>query len=371
MRRKIIGAGGAGVGVVLLTAALVLTGAVRTGAAEGTTATPVSTATRAMDGAELTALRTQVAALSTEVARLGGADVEAVAGRLGGSRAGFEEAYGPATSYIGDDQAVYVAPRGGRVTVTFEEGRAVRLIVSPDRPADKPTGEPDRADFDLTGAAAVVTDFAPADASLGGELDSEAADVAAIGTSPSLIVALGTPTAGGCPAPGQGGTFAVSLTTTAEGTISAVTLERAPDLAPTAPTPAPPSEGETGGVTSARVSLSGGSTSINGIRVRGVQSRDEDEANRGRRLAVELTVENGTEGELLLDPAYFVLLDGRGRQIPSVCGGVEPSLVGQAIASGDGAQGWVTFAVPQRFSPRQVVYFVNGSPGLQIAFILD
>lgn len=370
MRRGIIGGGGAGVAIALLAGALALPGGARTGAAQD--GTPAATATRAAEEAEVTALRTEVAALATEVARLGGADEEAVAGRLGGSRSGFEEAYGRAMSYIGDDQAVYAVPATGRVTVTFEAGRAVRLVVSPERPADKPTDEPDAADFDLAEAAQVARDFASADAALG-ELDPGAGDApAATGTSDALAGERGTPTAGACPTPGQGGTFAVFLTTTTDETVSAVTLERAPDAAPVAPTPAPPSERETsGGVTSARVGLSGGSTSINGIRVAGIQSREEGDSEDGRRLAVELEVENQTEGELLLDPSYFVLLDGRGRQIPAVCGGIEPSLVGQELAGGEAAQGWVTFLLPERFSPRQVVYFVNGSAGLQIAFILD
>lgn len=359
-----------GAAMVVVAGFLVVAGGGRTGAAQDGTA---ATATREAEAAELTALRTQVAALSTEVARLGGADPEAVAGRLGGGRAGFEDAYGAATAYIGDDQAVYAVAGIGRVTVTFDEGRAVRLVVSPDRPVETPSDEPDDADFDLDEARRVAIDFAPSDAELG-EFDFGAVDApVATGTSDALVGDGGTPPAGACPPTGAGGGVAVSLTTPTEETVSAVTLERVADVPLVAPTPAPATDRDTsGGVTSARVSLSGGSTAINGIRVSGVQSRQEgDGGEDGRTLAVELSIANQTDGDLLLDPSHFVLIDGRSREVPAGCGGVEPSLVGQEIASGDETQGWVTFPVPDRFSPRQMVYFVNGSSSLQVAFILD
>lgn len=366
---------GVGAAVVLVAGALVVSAGERTGAAQDGAA---ATATRESEEAELTALRTQVAALSTEVARLGGEDAATVAGRLGGGRAGFEAAYGATTAYIGDDQAVYAVEGTGRVTATFEEGRAVRLVVSPDRPVETPSDEPDAADFDLDEARRVAFDFAPSDADLD-EFDLEAGDgPVATGTSDALAGDAATAddaateVAGACAPAGTGGAFSVALTMPTEETVSAVILERV--AAPTvAPTPAPAADRDTsGGVTSARVSLSGGSTTVNGIRVEGGQSRREGAGEAdGETLAVELEIANATDGDLLLDPSHFVLIDGGDREVPAGCGGVEPSLIGQEIGSGEAARGWVTFRVPERFLPRQVVYFVNGSGSLQIAFILD
>lgn len=368
MGRGIGHAAGIGTAFVAIVGALAVLGGGRTGVAQEV---PGATVTREAEAAELTALRTQVAALSTEVALLGGADESAVGGRLGGRRAGFEAAYGAPTAYVGDDQAVYAVAGVGRVTVTFEEDRAVRLIVSPDRPVEIPSDEPDPADFDLTRAEQVAADFAPSDAELA-EFDPEAADgVVASGTSDALLGGADAPDTGSCETAGSGA-FTVSLMMPSEETVSAVVLERAADAATAAPTPAPAVERETsGGRAVVRVGL-GGSASVQGIRVEGVQIRRDGEVGEsGATLAIELAIANDADGDLLLDPSHFVLVDNREREVPAVCGGVEPFLNGEEIASGESIRGWVTFVLPDRFSPSQVTYFVNGSGSTQVVFALD
>lgn len=359
-----------GAGIMVVAGSLVVSGGGRTGAVQDGTA---ATATRAAEEAELTALRTQVADLSTEVARLGGADAEALAGRLGGDRAGFEEAYGAATAYIGDDQAVYAVAEIGRVTVTFEEGRAVRLVVSPDRPQEKPSDEADPADWSLDEATAYAAEFVPIDSELGGFAEAEDGTLTATGSSAALAEDAATPVATACPPAGDVA-FVATLTNPTPETVSALTIELAPDAPLTAPTPAPAAERPSSGGRALVTSSLGGSTAVNGVRVRGIQLRTDEAAasgGGGETVAVELGVENETGGDLLLNPEDFVLVDGREREVPAFCGGVEPILVGEEIPAGETLQGWVSFRVPERFNPERVVYLVNGAPNTRIAFVLD
>lgn len=377
MRRVMIGAAGAG--VLLL---LVLLGSgwtVRPGveaAAVAQDGGAEATATRAAEEAELADLRTRVAELSTEVAGLGGNDEEALAGRLGGQRAGFDEAYGEPTGFVGEDQVEYAVPDVGRLTATFEDGRAVRLVASPERPADKPTSEPDAADWDLERAQEIVDRFAPLDAELAEpERARPAEGREAAGESPTLAEGAATPEASdGCPA-ADGGAFTVSYTTPTRQTVSAVTLELiAGGAAPAPDEPLTRLAGDGGGITRARSSLPSGVTNVNGVAVQGVQARLDAEgtgaADGSSYVAVELTIENRTEDDLAYEPEHFVLTDEEGRELPAVCGGVEPAITTGVLAPGEAVEGWVSFLVPEGFEPDQINYLVNGSNGTLIIFTI-
>ena len=333
------------------------------------------TATRQAEEAELADLRTRVAGLATEVARLGGGEQEALTGRLGGSRTGFDDAYGPPAAFIGADQVAYDVPEVGRLTVTFEEDRAVRLVISPPRPADKPNSEADAADWSIAEAGDVATRFAPADAELGDLTRDRAADgLVTTGTSTALTTGTGTPTASGC-VPTGGGSFTVSFTRPTRETVSAVTLELAPDAA-IPPTPAPPSERRGGGANVFAASSLPGETTVNQVRVRGIQARFDAEAMEapvedGSSVAVELEIENQTEGSLEYAPGHFLLVDEDGRELSAVCGGVEPELSAGEIGPGESAEGWVSFLLPEGFEPARFEYRINGAPGIRVVFLLD
>src|SRR3954453_21820951 len=90
-------------------------------------ATPDSVATPTAAPGELEDLRERVSDLSTQVAELGGADQEAVKGRLGGSRAGFDDLYGRPAAYVAPREVMYAVPDVGRVTVTFAGDRATSI----------------------------------------------------------------------------------------------------------------------------------------------------------------------------------------------------------------------------------------------------
>src|SRR5581483_11943174 len=87
-------------------------------------ATPAGTPSA---GQQLSDLQTRVAVLSTQVADLGGADPEEIAGRLGGRRAGFDHLYGAPAAYPAPDQVEYHVADVGRLLVTFANDRAVAV----------------------------------------------------------------------------------------------------------------------------------------------------------------------------------------------------------------------------------------------------
>jgi hypothetical protein len=367
MRRRVLAA--VVVGGLLLTVLSLALGGPSAGSAQDDAA---PTATRAAEEAEVADLRTRVAALSTEVARLGGTDEEVLAGRLGGSRSGFDEAYGRPVAFIGGDQVAYAVEDVGRLTVTFTDDRAVKIVVSPDRPADKPTSESDPADWSIDKARDVAAQFAPGDAEIPApELDRRASDVTVSGTSTALATGAGTPTAAACSVAGGGG-FDVVFTTPTRDTVSALTMTVTNDVNGPAPTPAPASDRTSAGGRTVATSSLPGTTTVNGVQVRGIQARfdGQDAGGAGRSVSVELAITNQTGGPLSLDAANFLLRDAAGRELAASCGGEAPEIAGHEIAAGESLDGWVTFRLPEDFKAERFVYLVNGSDGIQVAFLL-
>lgn len=375
MRRNV---GVVGAGALLLLMALAQGSLGRPGAGVGAMARQESgaeaTATRAAEEAELADLRTRVAALSTEVAGLTVEEPAALEGRLGGARAGFDGAFGSPIAFLGDDQVTYELADVGRLTATFDDGRAVRLVLSPDRPANIPTSEPDPADWSIDRAREIAAAFAPLDADLTEpERARPSRGQESTGQSSSLADDGGTPVASACPATSQG-EFTVAYTTPTRDTVSVVTL--ALTGGGTATTPNPPLTRLSGeGGTRARSSLPSGLTNVNGVAVQGVQARLDAEgaepaATGGRYVAVELVIENRTTADLAYQPEHFVLTDRGGRELDAACGGVAPAIVSGVLAPGESVAGWVSFLVPDEFEPDRFNYLVDGSNGTLIIFTI-
>ncbi|MDP9365539.1 MAG: DUF4352 domain-containing protein [Chloroflexota bacterium] len=400
MRRTMLGLGAAGALLILILVATV------SGARPGTrassaqdAATPTSlanvrvvqagagtpspqdpgadaTATRAAEEAELADLRTRVAGLSTEVARLGGTgaveDEAALAGRLGGQRGGFDAAYGPAVASSGDDEVAYDVPDVGRATVTFDDGRAVQVVVSPDRPADKPVSEEDPADWSLARAQEIAASFAPEDADLPEPERARPAEGRESSGESRALADAATPTADACPVE-ETGAFTVDYTTPTRNTVSVVTLTLRGGAAAEPDPPLTRLPGPGGSVTRVRSSLPSGLTNVNGVTLRGIQARldaegEEPAGENGRYVAVELEIENGTIRELVYEPEHFVLTDAEGRELLAACGGVERAILAGELAPGESVAGWVSFLVPEDFDPEAFTYLVNGSNGTLIVF---
>src|SRR3954470_13663790 len=103
---------------------------------EAQESTPGAAATPSAMPGELEDLRERVSELSTQVAELGGADEEAIKGRLGGSRAGFDDLYGRPAAYVAPHEVMYAVPDVGRVTVMFAGDKATSIILTPARAPD-------------------------------------------------------------------------------------------------------------------------------------------------------------------------------------------------------------------------------------------
>ncbi len=331
-----------------------------------------ATATRAAEEVELADLRTRVAELATEVARLEG-DEAALAGRLGGSRATFDQAYGAPTAYIGTDQVAYDVPDVGRVVVTLADDRAVRVVLSAPRPPEKPASEPDAADWTIDEALRIADRFAPADASIPETLDAVEGDEPIVieETSALLGDALGGDAGSDCPPADAGATFTVDLETPTPDTVSTITLDVAAPGVSEIPTPLPALESRPSGGASVAISSVGGTVTVNGIVVRALQTRFDDEDDGPASVAVELAIENSSRSTLGFEPPHFLLQDERGRSLPAVCGGEEPALTSGDLAPGESITGWVNFLVPERFEPDRFVYLVGGSPGVRVGFRID
>jgi hypothetical protein len=362
----------AGVGIAgtaLLTATLVLAGGARLGLAQDA-ATPAASDPAAVAEATADALRDEVAALSTEVARLAGDEDETLTGRLGGERGGFTVAHGAPVAYVGPDDVVYEFAAGddpavaGRVTASFADGRAERLVIVPDRPLDKALDEPDEADWAPETAAAAVTAFLPEDAAYDdGELDLAGAEEAT-GSSEALAAATAPSEPGACPTAG-GAAFTLSVTRPTEETISAVTVELASGGAAGTLAAGELVEGDQGrtrgGASAVANSSLGGVVTVNGLRVEAFNVRPDAEVEgvdpgEGTLFAVELAVENGTERAISYQPGDFVLVDGEGRELSASCGGLEPVIAAGELAPGDSLEGWVTFVLPDDFEPERFVF---------------
>lgn len=314
--------------------------------------------------AQLSDLQTRVAVLSTQVAELGGADAEAVAGRLGGSRAGFDAAYGPPAAFPAPNDVLYDAAGLGAVRVTFQDDRATVISAVPlGRDAALPSTQPSDADWSTDAVRHVVATLSPDDAAFGP--DERQAGVTTIsGTSQALAVAVVPPDGSGCPASGAAA-FRARVVQPTDGTASSVTLTV--DSSPTTLAPAKPQKPKVprGGNAVANSSI-GGVVNVNGIAVQAQQVRPNATGTRppaaGQSfLAVQLTIENRSNRPLDYTLDDFALVDAKGREVPPVCGGVDPAITSGTVAAGETLEGWVTFQVPSNFTPTRVVFSASNA----------
>jgi hypothetical protein len=292
----------------------------------------------------------------------------------------------PPVAYVGPDDVVYEFAAGddpavaGRVTASFADGRAERLVIVPDRPLDKALDEPDEADWAPETAAAAVTAFLPEDAAYDdGELDLAGAEEAtgeqrgprrghlprakpapaqtpAVPRSPSPSPARPRDDLGGHRRARRGG---------AAGTLAAGELVEG-------------DQGRTrGGASAVANSSLGGVVTVNGLRVEAFNVRPDAEVEgvdpgEGTLFAVELAVENGTERAISYQPGDFVLVDGEGASSLASCGGLEPVIAAGELAPGDSLEGWVTSSprrfragalrLPRRRRPRRVRFLARRRP---------
>jgi hypothetical protein len=338
--------------------------------AQADSATP--TPSSSFEEQRLADLQTRVAGLSTQVARLGGGDVEALAGRLGGSRSGFDARFGSPVAYVGPSLVQYEVSGSGRVTVVFEEGVATEITVTAPRTAGLDLAEPDPADWTPARASAIAADFAPADADLA---PLAAIDVSEnpqfVASSAALRQAGGDIQAGACVPAGARG-FTMSWSAPDNDHVAAVTLSADPADAPSAP-PMPERAGRsTRGASAVANSSLGGVVSVNGLRLQALdvnESQPISSPGGGRAIewSVELQVENQTRRPIRFDPVDFVLVDADGYELVAVCAGPEPSLANTEVGRGEAVDGWVTFIAPEDFQPqRLVVVTANARVGFSL-----
>jgi hypothetical protein len=332
-------------------------------------ATPGTAATPTVVAGELEDLRDRVSELSTQVAELGGADAEAVAGRLGGSRAGFDDRYGRPVTYVEPHEVAYAVPDVGRVTVTFTGDKATSIILTPPRAPDLPFDQPDPADWPQETALSIATRFYPADAITAAPSDSGGATFAVSGSSQALTGAITPTDTQGCPASGATA-FMASFSRTSAGTISAVVIETAPpsDTSLLPVEPVPPEQGQLsqGGARAVANSSLGGTVSVNGITVVATAAQPGATGPRpvpaGYQLyTVDLRIENQTAQPLTYKLSDFILVDRRDNEATAICGGVEPAITSGELAAGSGIDGVVTFEVPEGYRAVRFVVLVNGA----------
>jgi hypothetical protein len=335
-------------------------------AAQG--ATPAATPTAAGVEAELADLRARVAALATQVAELGGADREAVRGRLGGSRAGFDDLYGRPAAYLAPDEVGYDVPAVGRVTVRFAGDRATRIVAAAPRADDARLDKPDPADWPEERALEVASQFAPADAVTGEPVAGELAFVVS-GASEALAGAMTAPDAAGCPV-GGAQPFTATFTQAGPDLVSAIVVETAAPGAgtrlPAEPVPAEEGQLARAGSRAAATSSLGGTVSVNGVRVIAAAARADAPGPRPAAegfafFTVDLRLANETEQPLSYEPSDFILIDRRGRELTAICGGIEPSIARGEARPGEEIAGVVSFEAPERFRAERFVVLVDGA----------
>jgi hypothetical protein len=329
---------------------------------------PAATPELTADEAEIADLRNRVAALSTRVAALGGADVEAVAGRLGGSRAGFDDIYGRPIAFLAPGEVSYDVPAVGRVTVTFTDDQATSIVLSPPRPSDLPLDQRDAADWPEETALAEASRYFPVDAAVAPAVETDTA-LTVTGTSEALTAAMTPADELGCPVSGAT-PFTATFTRAGPGTISAAVIETAPpgDASLLPREPVPPEEGQLsqGGSRAIANSSLGGTVSINGIQAVATSARPDAQGPRpspaGYQLyTVDLHLENQSAQPLTYELSDFILVDRRGNEATAICGGVEPAITRGDLAPGDALEGVVTFEVPERFRADRLVVLLYGA----------
>ena len=346
----------------------------RSSASLADSATPVAIVDQAqvagLEQAQVADLQTRVADLTTRVAELGGAEDEALAGRLGGSRTGFDAQYGAPVAYLGGGVVQYEVQGLGRLTVSFEDDVARRLSLVSPRPATLPLEQPDAADWSPERAREIAATLAPRDADFA---ETEAAELAELaGQSEVLAQAAAAVDEEGCAPAGPVG-FTVSYTQPSPDLVSEISL--AIDEGGAALAPTEPERGgrvDRGASAVATTSL-GGVTAVNGLLLQAFDVVDGAEGERlpapGQKLvAVELAIENEARRSVRFDLADFVLVDASGQEVTAICGGVEPALGRVEVGRGEAVEGWVTFQVPEGFEPER---FVVLAPAARVAFMLN
>jgi len=332
-------------------------------------ATPGTEGTPTAVAGEVDDLRERVSELSTQVAELGGADQEALKGRLGGSRAGFDDLYGRPAAYVAPHEVMYAVPDVGRVTVLFAGDKATSIILTPTRAPDLPFDQPDPADWAQDAALTIATRFYPADAVTAAPADSGGATFAVSGSSQALTGAITPADTQGCPASGATA-FTASFTRTSAGAISAIVIETAPpsDTTLLPVEPVPPEQGQLsqGGTRAMANSSLGGTVSVNGVTVVATSAQPNATGPRavpaGYQLyTVNLRIENQTAQPLPYELSNFILVDRKGNEATAICGGVEPAITRGELAAGNGIDGVVTFEVPEGYRAVRFVVLVNGA----------
>lgn len=358
--------------VIVVSAIIATVGLIRPSGPQSSAAqvgTPVGTPEATTQEAELADLRNRVAALSTQVAELGGVDQEAVKGRLGGSRAGFDDLYGRPAAYLAPDEVAYDVPNVGRVSVLFQGDRATRIVAVAPRAADAPLDQPDSADWPDETALNGADALSPFDATMDApEADGDQAFLVS-GTSEALTAAMAPADALGCPVGGATPYFA-TFTRSAPDLVSVIVVETAPPgeaiRVPAEPVPA--AEGrlaQAGSRTMANSSL-GGTVSVNGVRLVATSARPDAEGPRPttdgyRFFTVDLRIANDTTEPLTYELGDFVLLDHRDNEATAICGGAEPAITRGELEPGSEVEGIVTFEVPERFRAERLVVLVDGA----------
>ena len=299
-----------------------------------------------------------------------------LAGRLGGPRGSFEAAYGEPVLFLGEDQVGFAVEDFGRAIVSFSDQRANRIVLIPEgRPLDRPSTDPDPADWPLATARQAVRRFLPTDAALTAE-PSGASEGQTTGTgqSAALALALDPLAVDTCPdvtAP----TFRYDFTMPTAETVSAITIDVAePARGGAAPDPSSAST-VVGEGTGGRISVGqNGTVTINGLRLRllGID-RDPEVATEpagSSALAIELSVENLSDEPVRFSLAGVRLIDATGEETERLCGGAEPILTSGELEPGEVARGWVTFPLPETAEPERLVFRVGGSDGISVTFSL-
>jgi hypothetical protein len=136
-------------------------------------------------------------------------------------------------------------------------------------------------------------------------------------------------------------------------------------LAPTTPTEPGAGRAERGGNAVANSSL-GGSVTVNGIQVQAFQIQPNAEgvampAPGQAFTAIDVFIGNQTDHNVTYGLADMVLVDAQGREVPAICGGVEPAITEGELAPGESVEGWVTFQAPADFVPVRFVFLVDNA----------
>ncbi|MBA3415119.1 MAG: hypothetical protein H0U10_07855, partial [Chloroflexia bacterium] len=236
-------------------------------------------------------------------------------------------------------------------------------------PAALPLEEPDSADWTLDRAREIAVDILPADASFG----DAPVDAGELTVSSAALSGVDPGTAeDGCePAASLGVT--VTYTQPSPELVSAIEL--ALDAAPAALAPTAPDQSgrsQRGASAIANSSL-GGVVAVNGLRMQAFDVIEGADAERPPApgfslVAIEMAIENESRRVVRFSPADFILVDPAGQEVTALCGGVEPSIGEVAVGRRDGAEGFVTFQVPEGFVPER---FVVLAPGARVGFNLN